>query len=229
MSLRGKNSRGFTLIEVMIAIFIFSLIATMVFGGYHTVLSNAEYVRREMKTAEAGARAVGRITDDLSGLFVLLRPEFRAPEDREEEGEDPWRMVGEVSALGMDSYSSLRFTSTSHLAFEGKTDRGIAEIRYYVDRDDMDRRVLRRADRLFFHESFEPSSRDPILCMDVSAFRLGYFDASGERYETWHSDDSATGMSTPAAVEILLTIGEEASARSFETRVRLPVVRIPKE
>lgn len=65
-----KKSRGFTLFEIMIAIFIFGIIATTIFGSYSAVFSSAETIHESIGSYDMGKNCLDRMVRDLKELHV---------------------------------------------------------------------------------------------------------------------------------------------------------------
>jgi len=145
---------GFTLLEILIAISIFAIIATTVFGSHNFVFSSAKVVEEDLAAYEMAKGCLSRIADDFGSLHVCLPPEY-TPLDSDDD-EDPFKITGETADAGSESFSRLRFASRAHVAFEKSIQEGeknikegIARIVYYVQKSDESRYVLRRADKLY--------------------------------------------------------------------------------
>ena len=63
---------GFTLLEIMVAIFIFALVITMVFGSFRAVFSSADAVGGDVAVFQTARTCLGRMATDLAarGLDV---------------------------------------------------------------------------------------------------------------------------------------------------------------
>lgn len=218
-----ENQSGFTVAEILIAIFIFAVIVTTVFGSYRATSEQVEIVSRNRKLVEMGRICLDRMTNDLKALHASLPPEYSKPEINSDP--DPYRVVGTNETIGSETYASLRFTSFAHLPIRPSRSFGIAQIVYYVQRDDNDQYHLHRADQLFPYDAFEADPADPVLCGPIRSFSLTYYDNTGRSYDTWDSESESNEFSTPSAVGIRLEIGDEKDTQIFSTRVLLNVYR----
>lgn len=63
-----RSSRGFTLIEVMVAIAIFVVVGTLAMGGYNALVKQSDIVERSAKRTRAVQLAMQRLTQDFSEL-----------------------------------------------------------------------------------------------------------------------------------------------------------------
>ena len=105
----GKPDSGFTLLEILIAISIFAIVITTVFGSHNYVFSSARAVEEDIATYEMAKGCLSRITDDLGSLHVSLLPEYSVTDS--DDKEDPFKITGEIADAGGESFSRLIFAS----------------------------------------------------------------------------------------------------------------------
>lgn len=220
---RALSCRGFTLFEILVAIFIFSVLITVLFGSFRFLSSSIDSLGTGADEIEMGRRCISRVASDISEIRVSLSPEYKHPETRDTE--DDYRIIGDSESIHGTAFSNIRFTAPCHISFDGDQIPAVSEIVYYVHKLRGGELVLRRSDQLFPFETFEEKSSDPIVCKDVLEFTLTYFDEDGEESEKWDSESSEYDYATPRSVKILLKIGSEDAPNVFTTRVRLPVYR----
>jgi general secretion pathway protein J len=219
----NRQDHGFTLLEILIAIFLFSILATTLFFSYRTLLSNTDDFESGMIQYEMAQSCLARIANDLRSIHVALPPLYSKPGFNSPPGD--YRLVGETAYTGNSEFGRLRFTSLAHFAPGDTNQSGIAEIRYYVHTGDNDKFVLRRSDNLYPYPPFEEKIADPTLCEDVKTLTFKYFDGSGVEYDTWNSDSEDFKYSTPLSIGVELEIGDDDSSLLFKTRITLPVIR----
>jgi len=219
----ANRETGFTLVEILIAISIFAIVITTIFGSHNLVFSSAKAVEEDMAVYEMAKSCLSRMADDLGSLHVCLPPEY-TPLDINDD-EDPFKVKGETADAGSESFSRLMFTSRAHVSLEKNIQEGIARIVYYVQKSDETSYVLRRADKLYPYEPFEEKKSDPVLCESVNSLVFKYYDQQGSEYDRWDSDSADVDYSTPWAIKITLQIGDETNFLPFETKVKLPVFR----
>jgi general secretion pathway protein J len=218
---------GFTLLEVLVAIFIFAIVVTTIFGSFNSVFSTGEQLQADAAVYEMARRCLSRMTTDLSQIHVAQRPAYVPPATSD--AADPYQVLGEVVNRGAADLARLRFTSHAHLPMGGAPGGGIARIVYYPDEAADGSLVLRRADRLDPAPDFEESPADPVVCENLRAMTCVFFDEAGNPHEGWDSDAAEYGFGTPVAVGIRIEIGDGQRARVFETRVALAVFREKSE
>jgi general secretion pathway protein J len=218
---------GFTLLEIMIAIFIFAVVITTIFTSYSAITSGNEIVDQSTASYEMAANCLNRMIMDLKSIYLTLPPAYSPPAS----GQPPelYRIVGEMINFQETSFPRLRFTSLSHISFGEKEESGIAEIVYYVQAEENGHFVLKRADKLYPYGEFEEKPGDPILCRDIKSLTFKYYDSDGTEYDHWNSDSEDFKYSTPKAIDIRLELAEGSGSLVFETRVNLPIYREKKK
>ena len=221
--LNSQFSSGFTLLEILIAIFIFSVLMTTLFGSYRTLLSGTRVIDKGITTYEMARNCLSRLRADLKSTYVALPPAYARPDSNR--ASDPYRFEGSLSQTEGIPFPKLRFTSLAHIDFARKAIAGIVEIVYYVESENGNEFVLRRADNPYPYPEFEAKKSDPILCRKIRSLKLKYVDREGEAYEEWDSDSDAFEYMTPQAVGITLEIGSESDTVIFESMVAIPVYR----
>jgi general secretion pathway protein J len=218
---------GFTLLEILIAIFIFAILVTTIFGSYNSVFTGAEEINQGVTSYEMARNCLNRMIFDLESIHLSLPPQYAPPDFNGLP--DPYRIVGDTNNVQNISFPKLRFTSTAHVSFGGKTESHIAEIVYYVQATDNDNYLLRRADKIYPYEEFEENSGDPVLCENLKSLTFKYYDREGTEYDLWDSDAEDFGYATPAAIGIKLELTGGRNSLWFKTMVTLPVCRKKKE
>lgn len=218
--------QGFTLMEILVAIFIFTVLFTVLFGSFQTLSSSSDALGRGTDQFEMGQQCISRIAKDMEAITVSLPPQFKQPDFRETT--DPYRILGESETVNGKTVSRLRFTTLAHFSFSESQVPGIAEIVYYVHPIQNGELVLRRSDHLYPYETFEEKSSDPIICKNIQGFSLTYFNGEGEASEEWDSESSEEDYTTPRSIQVVLQIGDEAAPNVFSTRVYIPVYREKK-
>ena len=216
--------RGFTLIEILLAISILAIVVSMVMVSFDNIFSNADHINIGSDILALGNNALDRITMDLNALYVMAYPRYTPPDF--DDDPDIYRLVGQTRNLAGEVFGWLRFTSLAHLPFNQMISEGIAEIVYYVEQTEEGQFILRRSDTLFpYPEEFEESPDDPVVCEQVREFRLTFYDQEGDELEEWDTEEYDLEFGTPRAIGIKLTIGDEESSFVFSTQVALPVHR----
>ncbi len=222
-----RANGGFTLLEIMIAIFIFAVVITTIFTSYSTVSSGNKIIDQKTASYEMATNCLNRMIMDLKSIHLTLPPKYSPPAL----GESPelYRIVGEMTNIRGTDFPRLRFTSLSHISFGEKKESGIAEIVYYVQAAKDGNYVLKRADKLYPYGEFKEKPGDPVLCRGVKSLTFKYYDDDGTDYDRWDSDSEDFGYATPKAIDIRLELDEGSGSLAFETMVDLPLFREKKK
>lgn len=229
---RAAPDRGFTLLEILVAISIFAVLMTTLYASFNAVTNRNQAIEEGRGLYEMARSCLERIRTDLSAIYVELPPLYTPPDF--DDPADPYRFVGQEEIVGAESFSRLRFASQAHLPMGGETETGIAEIVYYVEPVDRfdSAYVLRRSDTAYPYDMEEfamDEATDPIVCKGVESFQLSFIDQEGEARTDWDSEEGILEYATPRAVKIEITVSDEASSHAFSTTVPLPVYRKPLE
>ncbi|MFP4039405.1 MAG: type II secretion system protein J [Desulfosudaceae bacterium] len=223
---RADKQNGFTLIEIMVAISLFAVVVSILFGSFSFLFSRASSVREDLTVYEQARVCFDRLTNDLRSIQVTLPPAYEPPGFDDEP--DPCRLVAE-SSFERERY--LRFTSFAHLPLGGGLPALAGNIVYYLEESSDGGLVLRRRDRAQVsgqEDRFDlrdTDGDDPVVCEQVRSFSFSFFDADGNDYDHWDSESDTFGYATPRAIEVSLVVTSGESEYRFETMVDLPVYR----
>lgn len=220
----ASRNRGFTLMEIMVALAVLGIVLTTLYNAWATVTGTSHRVSDASGHHEAAKVCLDRMTADLRGLFITQRPEYVSPDI--DDPPDLYRFQALPASEASPPFPALRFVSSGHLPLGGKDEGQPARIAYYLDTSaDGPPYPLRRTDQRLPAEPLAPSAADPILCQGVRHLAFRFIDGDGEAHETWNSDDVNFGYGTPRAVIIHLEIGGRENGLAVETAVELPVSR----
>ena len=222
-SINQQPSAGFTLLEILIAIFIFGIIVTTIFGSYRLIFSDTDVIHKDMMSYAMARIYLNRMILDLQSVHLRLPPDYAPPDFADPP--DPFRIVGETSDIEGSSFPRLRFASPAHLPLGENKPGGIAEIVYYVQPAGESKYILKRSDNLYPFLGFQEKTNDPILCENIKTLTIKYYDQEGAEYELWNSDSEIYGYATPKAIEIKLELDTGSGSLPFATMVTLPVRR----
>ncbi len=222
-----RNKRGFTLVEILIAVLIFSVVIATLFSSFKAFIISSENIKEEVAGSEKIRNIFKRISLDLESIVVLQPPRYKKPQFNSDP--DPYSFVGKEVRLGQQTASTLVFPSFAHVESGGDQRAGIARIAYYLRENESKGYDLCRADALLpFPEDLESCS-DPVLVEDISGFEVVYKDFNGDEYEYWDSEDEVFKYTFPASInlKIIFTVGENQQV--FKISIHLISGREPIE
>jgi len=212
------KNKGFTLIEILIAVLILGIVLSTVYASYTGTFRLIRETHYDTEVYGMARSALDRMARDLQSA-ALWRGAFT--------------FVTKPHTLGDREFVRLTFRSAAHVAFSDKdaTD-GIALIEYGVEEGtDKEGYVLTRSDSLYRDPVKEQSPPGGfLLCDRVETLTYTFFDETGKEYKEWNSDGDVPVQKkrVPAAVLIRLSFVNEANRERpylFMTRIRLPFNR----
>lgn len=217
------NGRGFTLMEILIAIAILAVVVTTILASFNSVFSTTEVLDDNSDLFEMAKNCMKRMTNDLESIHITQRPLYKPPEL--DQPPDPHRITATIADSGGTGIANFRFTSRAHVNLEKDRRDGIAEITYYVKASDDGQLLLKRSDKLYPYTPFEEKGSDPVLCKYVKSLAFKFYDTEGSEYDRWDSDSDEFGYATPAAIAVQLELSKKSVSSTFETMVSLPIHR----
>jgi len=217
---------GFTLLEILIAIFIFALIVSAVFTAYRGTFTVIEDTESREDIYHMARVALERIIEDLEAAYV---PESAQNPEPDRTTPQPVLFQGGKKEINDLPCSELRFLSLAHLSFsDEKPLTQPAEIAYYAAAAGIDGKVLDlyRSDTLPAREKPESGAGGLLLCRGLSSVDVVYYDAEGEPHESWDSLEGASEGKLPSRVSIVLEFPNPADPERpfrFMTGVAIPM------
>jgi general secretion pathway protein J len=223
----SKNQRGFTLLEILIAVFIFGIVLSTIYSsfvGTSRVVNETEY---EADLYSMARIALQRMHEDLESVYVPKNPE---PAESDEENVAVGDFVGDDREIDGRDADSLRFLSRAHIVFsEEDQPSGTAEIEYYVkqsDDEDESHFVLYRSDTPELEEPPGEGTGGLVLCEKLISIDFTYYDEKGDEYDNWDSTAEAFEGKIPSMVSISLELENKRDVEApykFFTTVAIPM------
>jgi prepilin-type N-terminal cleavage/methylation domain-containing protein len=206
---------GFTLVEILIAIFILGLVMATVYVSYSGILKTSYQLEEEGSIYKMARTSMDRMIKDLSSLQA---------------SSGSFDLRAEKKTLSKREFYSLSFWSASHLVFGEKEGAGRpAAISYTVQEDEGGGKFsLWRSDVSGAKTSPGKNTGGGfVICKNVDSWSLRFYDSKGEELESWDSSSSAEQEDkVPAAVKIelaLVNFNDQEKPYKFMTKVFLPV------
>ncbi len=228
IQINNNQKNGFTLIEVLISISIFAIMATTLYSSFNLINSKSDYITSRTNIINMAKNCLWQITADLSSVHVTSLYEYRPPGDGE--SHDPYKIFSEMETNNDSKFYTLFFASKRYININQKSENKIANITYYVDDDPDGGFLLKRGDRTDVKNEFEKKETDPVLCKNIKSIEFTFFDNKGDTSDFWDSDSDEFGYSTPSAIGIKLELKSRLSTvYNFETAIDLKSIRNKKE
>lgn len=219
------RERGFTLLEVLVAVVILGIVLLTVYGTVSRTISTKEYAEERAQLASVGREAVLRIGDEIeAALSPATWPGVVFQGVSSGEADDQVRFAlsvdppfGPIGALGASGGEVL---VTYGLDFpEGNPPR------FALRRDQVPLRALVGLDEEEVAEQEEELAFSVLLAQNVAGLRFRYLDGESRQWlEEWDSTREEFLGRLPLAVEVALYLYDGAgNIHEFATIVDLPL------
>lgn len=212
----AARQRGFTLLEVTIAVAITAVMAAMAFGAFRRAAA-ARDITEEQEERYAGARvALTRMSRELSEAFLS-------------DHYDRKRFPRERPTLFRGRRDGVLFASMSHqrLVRDAKeSDQALLE--YSVDRDPdfPGGRALFRREKVRFDDQPDRGGSRVVLCHFVKSLELAYWDWSKQEWAPEWSTAPGERPLLPTRVRLkLVLLMPDGREVPFETQAQVAIVR----
>lgn len=214
----GKSCQGYTLLELLLAMFVFALVVSSVYGSYKATFAIIHGSEHQAAIADRSGFVLARITEDLESL-ILGKGVF---------------LFGEEQSFAGGRKDSLSFLSSAQIIL-GKTDmpHGRILISYLAEVDDRSGLLsLYRAETAILPgvKFGEGVRQKNLLCSGLKELRFTYHDTAGNVITTWKGDGSDKDKNReaqliPVMVGVELIFPEtvlDKKMQVFRTIVALP-------
>lgn len=217
-----RASGGFTLVEAMVSIAIFSIVTAMLWGGFSQTARNKARIEGDLDRYHEINAALGRMTREISMAFVsaqLNRNESLRVSTSAFIGKDQ----GDHDRLDFSSFSHQRLRRDAH-----ESDQN--EISYFLASSPTrsGKSVLARREQSRIDGDPKSGGRIQVLLEDVEGLELEYFDSvSREWVSTWDTTQGSMQPNRlPSHVKVTLTVQDPhgRGRQRYGTRVAIPLV-----
>jgi general secretion pathway protein J len=197
-----KREQGFTLLEILVAAGILTMVMTLAFGLFRWIQSASARVTEGRPRDRAVRVVLDRIERELSGAILLRRPEGVDPLAH------PWLFYAEDHTLQDQDADRVRFVTQTPLRAAGEAvGRGVRIVSYGIEPGADGLPVLLRSEEEMtdqLEKGIELADAQ-VVAEDVAAFSLRYTGESGMR-DTWDSTSVETDNLLPLDVEVMVQL-----------------------
>lgn len=212
------SRRGFTLIEVMIAVGILAMVMTLIWGSFDGTFRTKKDIEAQAGRYRTVRIALDRMARELSMAYLSQNEDTSQPNRRT-------LFVGKHK-LGVDE---VEFSYFGHQRLYQDADEcDTAEVMYYGVRDPEDNSktdlARRETRRLSYQKIEEAPGEADIVCDDIVSLKLKYWDARDKQWRDEWVTTSADGEPDrlPSKVQITLTVHDERGQEvPFTTEARI--------
>jgi prepilin-type N-terminal cleavage/methylation domain-containing protein len=197
-----SGERGFTLLEILVAAVILSMVMTLAYGLFRWIQDASARVTEGRPRDRAVRVVLDRIERELSGAILLRRRDGVDPLAH------PWVFYAEDHVLGDQEADRVRFVTQTPLRAAGELHgRGVRIVSYGLELGPDGLPMLLRSEEAMsdqLEKGIELSDAQ-VVAEDVAAFSLRYMGESGVR-DTWDSTGVETDNLLPLNVEVMVQL-----------------------
>lgn len=190
---------GFTLLEVLLAFFIFSILFITIYTSYSGTFKTINLTENRMELYRKAAIALERISEDLQSSYISILP----PGSLEEPSVNT-RFLGEDNSMNGQEADSLNFFSIVAPLFSKEAEAATGLwISYSVIEGREEELMLLRSEQSEFID--ETEEREGLVLSDgLKAVNFIFYDDDGNTHEQWDSDSDEFKGSLPRMVTVEL-------------------------
>ena len=222
-----ETDKGFTLLEVLLAFFIFSILFITIYSSYSGSFKTVNTTENQMELYRKAAITLERISEDLQSSYISVLPpdSFGKPAEYTQ-------FLGENSNFNAREADSLSFFSRIPPLFSDEDETVSGQLITYsvVQGSEEDELVLLRSENPEFTDVAE-ESEGLVLSDGLQAINFTYFDDDGEAHESWDSDSEEFRGRLPRMVSVSLEFLNHENPDAplkVMTSVALPVNYLPR-
>jgi len=218
MTRRAQHRRGFTLIEVMVALGIVAMLGVLIYGAFHGMSRSKRNIANVSDRYQQGRAAVDRMARELGASFISLH------------GAENSRLSSslhtrETAFIGDSSRVDFIAFANQPLRRDGR-ESDQAELSYFTvnDPDSGNFDLVRRLDK-FIDDEPGRGGVVQVLAENIVSFEVLYLDPlTNEWQESWDTT-SATGQLNrlPSQVWLILVMAGGPGDRPITFQTKAPV------
>lgn len=208
---RTESCRGFTLLEILIAIAILALVISSLYGAYSGTLDTTEMVESVRDIDQVARVALVQMVDDFKSLYYQKA--------QGEDIESPYSFGGVTEVEG-EGGAIVAFATTSRLDFAMTfPSQRINRVSYVVEKQPDNEKLYRLVRRELPFADLPGERQEMVveIAEGIESLSLTYFDEDGQQFSQWDSKEEGL---LPRLVQIKLQMAGEKS-RAFSTSVAI--------
>jgi general secretion pathway protein J len=212
-----RTTRGFTLMEVMVAVSIVALMGTMVAMAFQTGINAKEVVEAEADHYRMLRVAMTRMSREVGSAFVSDRYDGRRYRDQNDR---PTNFVGERDRLLFTTFAHQRMYTDAK-----ESDQAVVE--YFVEtsseRGAKSRQDLKRRVNPNVEGRMDRGGATDVLFEGVKTVEFAYWDSERKEWEDeWDTRRNDQKSKLPTRVRItLVAVDETGKEARYTTQTRL--------
>jgi general secretion pathway protein J len=214
---------GFTLVELLLALFLFALIVGVIFAAFAAVASGVEKGRQSIELYRVGRVALLRMAQEVG---AAMPPPTRTPLAESDTGFRGF--LGKKNADGETGHDRIDFLTIPYRRYTDKVPNyELCHVAYYVAENTQGKTALFREEDCSGEEDERRERAERATRLELTDLAVGlemtYYDAE-QGYEEWPPNRDDQNLLLPCRVRLALTLRDaQQYARAFITTVALPM------
>lgn len=201
---------GFTLVEILLALFMFSIIAGTIFASFSAVVDGVEQGRASGEFYRVGRTALQHMAQEIGAALTFA--------------DDPrTTMLGENGSGENQPRDRITFVTIPYRRFPATIPANeLCDVSYYIEKNSQGTAALFRTEDCTLDEERQEGGTPLELTDTVAGLDIMYFDAEAS-HDDWPPNREETGP-LPCRVRLALTFRlSPEDERAFVTTVVLPM------
>jgi general secretion pathway protein J len=213
-----RRARGFTLMEVMVAVAITALMGSMVAVAFDSGFRAREVVEQEAERYRMVRTAFARMSREIGSAFVSDR--YDSPKRYRDQNDRPTNFVGERDSLLFTSFAHQRRSVDAK-----ESDQMVVEYRVGRSGDSRarDRQDLIRRENPIVQDRMDRGGTEDVLFEDVKRLEFEYWDSQRKEWDDeWDTRRVERKAILPTRVRInVYALDENDKEVRYTTQVRV--------
>ena len=216
------TDKGFTLVEVLLAFFIFSILFITIYTSYSGTFKTINLTENRMELYRKAAITLEKMSEDLQSGYISILPQgsFGQPAEYT-------RFLGEDNSINGRDADTLDFFARVSSLFSNEAEASSGQLISYsiIQGEGDDELVLLRSEHPEFIDETEEKG-GLVLSDGLQAVNFIYYDDDGNDHEQWDSDSEEFKGRLPRRVSIeleFLNYENPEAPLKIMTSVAMPV------
>ena len=212
-----SSRRGFTLMEVMIAVSITAFIGVVIGVSFNTTIQNKDVIESQSEQYRMLRAAMSRMVREIGAAYVSDRYDSKRYRDQYDR---PTNFVG--------SRDKLLFTSLAHqrlYADAKESDQMVVEyqVKTSSEKDAKGRTDLMRREKVILEERMERGGTEDVLYEGAKKIQFQYWDSEKKEWQDeWDTRRLERKTVLPTRVKItLIALDENGKEVKYTTQARI--------
>jgi general secretion pathway protein J len=215
--LRSPRSRGFTLVELLVAVTVLSFITMLLYGAFAGMKNSRDGLTRTQVRYREGRIALARFVRDLESAYlsqhVPINPQLTMLKTA---------FIGKVEnpadRLDFNAFSNIRRDRNSHVSDQ-------LEISYFggESHDEPGTTDLLRRSSQYLDDKPDQGGRIDVVATDIDLFDLSYLDPTTSMWTDSWDTTQAAGQLNRMPLQVRVTLVLNGGRRSAADRGRDPL------